>query len=67
MTTRQKELAKKKLADLQVQAMIFDMDIDIETWSLTPRQKHQEADWLTQWKEKVANGDNQPEFDVDLE
>ena len=44
-------------ADLKVQAMMFDMDIDWETLELTAKNDYKEAVWLTRWKEKVADGD----------
>lgn len=44
--------------DLLVQAMMFDMDIDIETWSLTPKSDYKEDFWITKWKEKRDGSDN---------
>jgi len=56
-----------KLDDLNVQAMLFDMDIDIESWSLTPKDNYKEAPWLTRWKgaEHAKDADNR--FDYDQE
>ena len=46
------------LADLKVQAMLFDMDIDIETVSLTEAVKQPKpAIWLTMWKDRVNQAD----------
>lgn len=54
--------------ELRVQAMVFDMDIDIETMSLVPKTESRTPEWLKKWKEKVHNGDNHdPRFEVDLE
>lgn len=61
------DLAIKKYADLKIQAMMFDMDIDIETWSLVPKTNFKHPIWIENWREKSDNGDNQPEFNVDLE
>lgn len=50
------------LNDLRLKAMLFDMDIDIETWSLMPKsEEEQQPVWLKKWKEKEHNGDRQPE------
>ena len=49
--------AVKKYNDLKVQAMMFDMDIDIETWGLVPKSTFQEPEWLTKWKEKEHASD----------
>lgn len=56
------EKHRKKYADLQIQAMLFNMDIDIETWSLVPKVKHQEPKWLANWKDKVSEGDTSHDF-----
>lgn len=50
-----------KYADLQIQAIMFDMDIDIETWTLIPKETYREPFWLTGWKEKIEQSDNRPE------
>ena len=49
----------KKVADLKIQSMMFDMDIDYETLSLVPKIEYREPKWLSSWKEKVAQGDRQ--------
>lgn len=50
-----------KYNDLLVQSMLFDMDIDIETLTLTPKASQDETPvWLTRWKEKEHGGDRQP-------
>ena len=50
--------ALKKFDDLKVQAMLFDMDIDIEIWELTPKTpKIDDKPWLTKWLEKQAGSD----------
>lgn len=54
-----KEL-EKKIADLIIQAMIFDMDIDYETLTLTEKQKDDTPIWLKQWNEKRSQADNDP-------
>jgi len=57
------DLYKTKVtyADLQIQAMMFDMDIDIETWSLVPKQKKINKPWLDRWMNKFHEADNLPE------
>lgn len=47
------------LGDLEVQAMIFDMEIDYEALTVTPKVEPQPF-WITRWKEKQENGDRQP-------
>lgn len=42
----------KKYNDLKIQAMLFDMDIDIETWSLVEKHKDETPAWLKRWKDK---------------
>lgn len=59
--------AQKKFADLKIQAMLFDMDIDIETWSLVKRPVYKEAFWITNWREKLANSDYTPDGSDDQE
>lgn len=67
LTAKQKDQLAKRVADLHIQSMLFDMDIDWELLTLCEKSDSKELQWLTRWKEKVDNGDNQPEFNVDLE
>ena len=55
----------KTLADLRIQAMMFDMDVDLETASLVSKSQHKDAVWLTRWKEKREQSDFNEYFDVD--
>lgn len=57
------ELIQKALTDLEVKAMMFDMDIDIETWSLVPKNKYAEPIWITRWKEKEHGADTDNRLD----
>lgn len=67
-TTREGvERAVAEYDDLQVQAMMFDMDIDIETWSLVPKRKDETPQWLKNWKEKMSNADFDTHTDIDRE
>lgn len=53
---------RKAIADLTIQAMMFDMDIDWEAGKLIHKTKPVvEAFWLTKWKEKEQNSDRKPE------
>ena len=61
------EAHRKKYADLKIQAMMFGMDIDIETWSLVPKSNYKHPLWIEKWREQSDNGDNQAEFNIDLE
>ena len=47
----------KTLADLRIQAMMFDMDVDLETASLVPKSAEIAPQWLTRWKDKMAESD----------
>lgn len=51
---------QKTLADLTIQAMLFDMGIDLETASLTPKVKDPTPIWIRKWRDKEAGGDRQP-------
>lgn len=60
-------LAYKRLCDLRVQAMMFDMDIDIETWSLVPKVEHSDPVWLQRYKDKLDESDvDQWTWDMEL-
>lgn len=55
-------VAREKIADLKVQSMMFDMEVDWETLKLVSKKKpYQEPFWITRWKEKRDNSDNLPE------
>jgi hypothetical protein len=49
--------AVAKYDDLKIQAMLFDMDIDIETWSLVEKRKDTTPIWVKRWREKQAESD----------
>lgn len=52
----------KALADIKVRAMMFDMDVDVETLELIPkRQPVQEPQWLKNYKDKREDSDNLPD------
>jgi len=51
---------QKALDELEVKAMLFDMDIDIETWSLVPKRKDETLRWLKKLKAKQEASDNDP-------
>lgn len=66
MSDQDRELLERKVADLKIQAMMFDMDIDWETLEVVPKSKTEpEAIWLTRWKEKVEQSDFDTNFDID--
>jgi hypothetical protein len=52
-----RKVIRKTHAELIIQSMLFDMDIDWETASLMPKSDYKEAVWLTRWKEKQSNAD----------
>lgn len=47
----------KKVHDLMIQAMMFDMDIDWETLSLVEKAKDETQSWIKNWKEKQNASD----------
>lgn len=58
MTTN--DLVHKAYADLAIKSIMFDIDIDIETWSLIPKRKNTVSIWMTKWREKEQTSDRQP-------
>lgn len=52
LSDEQREKLAKQIAELTLQAEIFDLDIDWETLTLVPRDNYVEPFWLTRWKEK---------------
>lgn len=67
LTDEQIEEISTRLADLKIQAMIFDMDIDIETWSLVPKDKFKHPFWIRRWREQQENSDYTPDGSDDQE
>lgn len=58
----------KALANLRVQAMIFDMEVDIETMSLVPKKPPViEPFWIRRWRENREAADFNETMDVDQE
>lgn len=58
----------KLVADLRVQAMMFDMNIDWETLELVPKvQVEEDPFWLARWKEKRDQSDFDEYIDIDKE
>lgn len=55
----------EKVADLKVKALIFDMDVDIETLTLVPKSTYKEPSWIARWKEKQHDEDFDTQFDID--
>lgn len=41
------------LDDLEIQAMLFDMDIDIETLSLVPKKPTLTRTWVDNWRDSL--------------
>lgn len=58
LTKQEIKQVLRRYDDLKVQAMLFDMDIDVETSSLIPKIKHRDSKpWLTKWLGKQAESD----------
>lgn len=49
-----------RLNELRVQAMLFDMDIDLETFELVPKISYERPEWLERWQDKQDEAD----FDI---
>lgn len=60
LTPEQVKTLREKYDDLKIQSMLFDMDIDLETLSLTERVKDSTPTWLRHWNEKRNQSDNDP-------
>ena len=56
MTSNDKQILKR-VADLKIQAMLFGMEIDWDTLSLTEIIKHKAKPWLERWREKESGRD----------
>lgn len=57
----------KKITDLKIQAMLFDMSIDWERATLTSKTLQTCPLWLTRWKDKKNQSDFDEYFDLDKE
>lgn len=58
---------ERVIADLRVQAMLFDLVPDWETLSLAPKAEQTDSVWITRWKEKRDQSDFNEQFDIDRE
>lgn len=56
-----------KLNELKVQAMLFDMDVDLETFDLVAKRVDDRPEWLIRWNDKKNEGDFDERFDIDQE
>ncbi len=57
----EEEIARlqEQVADLQIQAMLFDLAIDCELLTLCEKTSYAAPMWLSRYKDKVdAHGDN---------
>lgn len=61
------DLINRKVADIQIQAMLFNMDIDWELLELIPKETYKEPFWLSRWKDKMEQEDFDTNFDIDQE
>lgn len=64
LTQEQAEEVIRAMNDLKIQAMMFDMDIDIETWTLLPKETFRHPVWIQRWREKEDNSDLDVNFDI---
>lgn len=55
------DAALEAIADLQIQAMLFDARIDWERLELDFTKPVKQAQWLTNWRDKEQSGDRTPE------
>lgn len=55
------EAQRVTVADLQIQAMMFDMDVDVEAARLIPKRIDVVPIWIKKWKEKENGSDRNPE------
>lgn len=59
--TSMSKAQRKAYADLLIQAMLFDMDVDWETWTLVPKKKDTVPFWQKKWRANEQSADRQPE------
>lgn len=60
------DIVRAALANVQLQAIMFDMDIDYETLALVPKKKVvEEPYWLVRFKDQRANADFDTNIDID--
>lgn len=55
----------KRISDLQVKAMLFDMDVDWEILDLVEKNGVLDAVWLRRWKDKKNQSDFDEYLDID--
>lgn len=63
LTDVQRNLLVKTLNDLQIKSMLFDMDIDYETLSLTEKRVDETPIWLKRWQDKRREMDYDEYYD----
>lgn len=56
-----------KLDDLKVQAMLFDMEVDLEAFDLVAKRKDDRPGWQIRWNDKRNQGDFDEYTDIDQE
>lgn len=54
-----------KLDDLKVQAMLFDMEVDLEAFDLVAKKQDDRPEWQIRWNDKRDQGDFDEYFDID--
>lgn len=67
LTVKQKDQLAKRVADLYIQSMLFDMDIDWERLTLCEKSDYKEPFWLTRWKDEMEQADYMPDGSDDQE
>jgi hypothetical protein len=50
--------------DLQAQAMLFNMEVDPETFQLVATKKDNRDEWLVRWQDKQDESDFDTNFDI---
>lgn len=50
--------------ELQIQAMMFGMEVDLETFQLVKPVKHTLSPWLERWQDKQDESDFDTNFDI---
>jgi hypothetical protein len=57
LSDEQKERIRSIAADLKIQAMMFDLDVDWESLELTPKRTDTQPFWVKNWKDKLNESD----------
>lgn len=53
-----------RLNELEFQAMMFGMEVDLETFQIVAIRKYDRPEWLIRWQDKQDESDFDVNFDI---